>query len=486
MEIGMAFFSATLLGVHPLPVEIEIDLSPGLPFFQIVGLPDAILRESKTRVKSAILQGGFSFPYDDRIVMNLAPSKVKKEGSGFELGLAARILASDKQIPMPERGNVLFLGELALDGAVKAVPEIEALSFAAHERFNQGRQIDFVVVPKNSLRDFSHLNQKVIAISHLQDLKGVDWWQGNQEESAPSQPSAVDVQEGVFDRLQFTPFWAKHFVIAATGNHHYFLCGPPGCGKTFFAEGLHLLLTDLLRNNQDVERKLLNAVFNREEFQIPWASPHHSASVPGLVGGGNPPRPGALTQAHGGVLFLDELLEFSPSSLDSLREPLEKGTIEIYRAGNHLKFPARFQLIAATNPCRCGHWKNPLRACLCPPRARLAYQGRMSGPFFDRFDVRIFCTPPLGNEASVSGGAIKKQIREALKIRASEDKVWSPLSLKQLHDGATRHRLNYRAQEKVKRLATTLCFAAGTSKITPQFIEEACEFQVFRGLEGPC
>jgi magnesium chelatase family protein len=478
----MAFFSATLIGVHPIPVEIEIDLSPGLPFFQIVGLPDAILRESKTRVKSAILQSGFEFPYEERVVLNLAPSKIKKEGSGFELGLALRILASSNQIPTPEI-SVLFLGELALDGSVKSVPEIEALSFAALEPFCVGRNISLIVVPADCVERLSHINIPVLGAKHLKDFIGTLWWEKAQ---SPQGTKAVDEGSSLsFSNLEFTEFWAKHLVMAAVGKHHYFLCGPPGCGKTFFAEALQTLMATVQRE-VSTEMRLMNSIFSRPQYHYPWAAPHHSASTPGILGGGSPIRPGAITRAHGGILFLDELLEFSPQTLDSLREPLEKGEIEIFRAGHHVVLPSRFQLIAATNPCRCGFWNSNFRPCRCPKGSRLNYQSRLSGPFFDRFDLKLVCQAPEGIEKLVKGSTIEREAKKFLKLKETLKPQWGSGAQKTLHDAQLKKHLNYRFLEKTKRLASTLALLTESPEIEGRHVLEAIDLQEFKGLESVC
>jgi len=479
-SFAMAFFASTLLGVHPIPVEIEIDLSSGLPFFQIVGLPDAILRESKTRVKSAILQAGYEFPYDQRVVLNLAPSKVKKEGSGFELGLAARILASSGQIPAPDF-NVLFLGELALDGGIRSIPEIEALSFAAAHSFSKGIKFDLIVANVDNLQGISHLGIPLLGVKHLNDFKGERWWDkavAPLKEVKPNKP--IDGPQ--FKDLKFTEFWAKHLVIAAFGGHHYFLCGPPGCGKTFFAESLKLLLNSL-EEKPSIERRLLNAVFQRGSNDFPWAAPHHSASMHGILGGGNPPRAGAITRAHGGILFLDELLEFTPACLDSLREPVEKGAVEIFRAGNYTVFPSRFQIVGATNPCRCGYWKSRYKECTCQPTHRKNYQARLSGPFFDRFDVKLHCRRAERGEKTIEGSEILSQLKDLKKERLLVP-TWSKAALLKFEERATKRHFNFRTIEKTKRLAVTLAQIEGLSAVGIRNVAEACELQSFKDLES--
>lgn len=480
----MAFFASTLLGVQPIPVEIEIDLSGGLPFFQIVGLPDAVLKESKTRVKSAIIQAGFEFPYDSRIVMNLAPSKVRKEGSGFELGLAARVLASSHQIPQPDF-SVMFLGELALDGSVRPIPEIEALIYSCHSLGD----CKALVVPAESVASVrTAVNYPVIGIRHLKDLARPLWWQPRDEGTFPPDDGSYPLgqAEREASKLWFSPFWARHLLIAALGEHHYLLCGPPGSGKSYFADSLRLF-SQFRREPDNTELQILDSLFKRPAGELPWAAPHHSVSTAGLLGGGGVPRPGAVTRAHGGILFLDELLEFSGSVLDSLREPVEKGSVEIYRAGQGVVFPSRVQLVAATNPCRCGNWRNMLKPCHCSKPQRQIYQRRMSGPFFDRFDVRIFCPPPLGREPLISGRTIVQKIKEARAFRVqSGPALWSSPVTAHLEKELSRKLGNRRRVEKVRVLAETLAGLDCTNQVRLQDLQEAERYQYLPELEGRC
>jgi magnesium chelatase family protein len=482
----MAFFSSTLVGVNPIPVEIEIDLSDGLPYFQIVGLPDAILKESKTRVKSSIIQSGFDFPYDRRIVLNLAPSKVRKEGSGFELGLAARVLASSGQIPMPPF-PVLFLGELALDGTVRLIPEIEALIYSVAQISGCGA----LIVPEQAVSSVKNaVTCKVVGIRHLKDLAAGGWWEVPAlDESGEGRKLISLPGEGLpaeTDSLWFTEFWAKHLQIAAVGRHHYLLCGPPGSGKSYFAESLRLF-SKHRRIEVAGELKILDALFKRTPGDLPWAAPHHSVTAAGLLGGGSSPRPGAVTRAHGGILFLDELLEFSGAVLDSLREPVEKGFVEIYRAGQGVEFPSRVQMVAATNPCRCGQWKNNWRPCRCTASQRQMYQRRMSGPFFDRFDVRLFCPSSQGNENLISGRQISKQIRLAaeFKKRAGAP-LWSSVARNYLEQDLARKFINRRRIEKVRAVAETLAVLEHSATVNADHVREAAGLQTLDEIESAC
>lgn len=466
----MSVFSATILGVQPIPIEVEIDISAGLPFFQIVGLPDAILKESKVRVKSAILQSRYQFPFDGRLVLNLAPSKVKKEGSACELALAAKILAQTGQIKMPSL-SMMFLGELALNGCIRSVPELSALAYAAVKL-----DLQLLVVPQHEAERLAQsLPVAVVGIQSLEQFREENWWQTHLVKGGPKITESNSEGESAFVDLKFSKKWARHLKLAAVGRHHYFVCGPPGCGKTFFAESLRSLFLALGSQERDFDQMVLDALFLRQADELPWAAPHHSASVAGLLGGGTPVRPGAVTRAHGGILFLDELLEFSPSVLDSLREPIEKHQVEVFRAGQYLTFPSRFQIVAAANPCRCGNWKHSYKPCYCSAAQRSLYQSRMSGPFFDRFDVKLFCESQLWTDKLDEKGAdILREIRVALKRRPHIN-----LSREAENHLLSQSLSSFRAKKKVIEVAKTISAVDRKATIDRQALEEACQFQDF-------
>jgi magnesium chelatase family protein len=459
----MKIYSATLFGVTPLLVEVEIDLSGGLPFFQIVGLPDVILRESKTRVKSAIIQAGYDFPYDSRLVLNLSPSKIRKEGSAFELALAVRILVSSEQIK-PYAEPLIFLGELALDGTVRSIQEVEALAFAADDLTGFSERA-IIFVP---LLDASKLKQRsnhlVIGLNHISELKGsglttlIQNAQASELKKSPTKKSHIrknscDFNEALsrLSEIKLSKFWARHLEIAVVGRHSYLLCGPPGAGKTFFSETLSSFYKALRLSQNENSKNALDAIFNRSEGELPWAAPHHSVTSAGLLGGGLIPQPGALTRAHGGVLFLDELLEFSPHVLDALREPLEKKQVEIFRSGGAIKFPSDVQLIAATNPCRCGYWQHPWISCTCMPTHREQYQSKISGPFFDRFEVRVFSQPAMVDEETITALEVFEKIKRLLKT------PFALISDDDFHFKTLARKLgSRRLMENMKRVAQTL------------------------------
>ncbi len=476
-------YSATLHGVEPVLVEIEIDLSPGLPFFQIVGLPDEVLRESKTRVKSAIQQAGFDFPYESRLVLNLAPSKLKKEGSAFELALAAKILHASSQIPMPEK-NVLILGELALDGSVRSVSEMTALSLSAELE----SRIDLLVIPvAEAAKNVYRFKKPVVAIAHIKDLKIDGWWEKafvpeEKEHSRFSfKKSKAEMSESPFDfsNCEVSEFWAEHLKIAAVGQHHYLLSGSPGCGKTFFAEAVKEL-RQTLEVKQEIKTEILHSFFDRQSGEIPWSAPHHSATLAGMIGGGVPPRPGAVTRAHRGILFLDELLEFSPSTLDGLREPLEKGFVDVARAGQMLRFPSNFQLIAATNPCRCGFWNHSTKGCTCSQVSRQRYRMKLSGPLLDRFDLTLPCPSPLGSEKKVSGKEILRICKEAEKFKtvaSSKTEPFSERALDFMNYHLGKKIRSHRQHQKLRRLSLTLMQLEQERNVSEKHVERAMGMQ---------
>ncbi|MBK9294844.1 MAG: ATP-binding protein [Oligoflexia bacterium] len=470
----MKVYSATLSGVKPTTVEVEIDLSSGLPFFQIVGLPDEVLKESKTRVKSAILQSGFDFPYDRRLVLNLAPSQLKKEGSAFELALSAKIIFESHQGQIPPCECILMLGELGLNGSVKLVEELQTLLYSV---FLNEVKPDLIVVPKFKDFEFSKLLPcPVVCIESLQDFNTPLWWEKTLNDLS-LKTNEIKTEDTILN-FKVSHSWMEHFKIAAISNHHYFLCGPPGCGKTFFAETLKFLKQEMNCNLKCDQVEVLNLYFNRSHGSFPWASPHHTTTDIGLIGGGNPPRPGAITKAHGGILFLDEFLEFSPKVLDSLREPLEKGSIEIARAGRNAVFPSKFQLIAATNPCKCGFWKHTNERCRCSEINRKKYQQKLSGPLMDRFDVKLFCKPMRGDEPKVSIKKLILEIKQILEFKNNHKNlnfnfdIESYLKESQLS--------SIRQYYKIKSLSQTIAHTCLSEVINLEHVEKAQKYQSIR------
>ena len=407
--------AAVLRGVEAIPVEVEVAVTPGMPGFNIVGMADAAVQESRERVKAALKASGFTMP-GDRVLVNLAPSSLKKGGSGFDLPIAAGILVATGQIDRSLAGDSLFVGELSLDGTVRSVAGLLAYAFCA-------RDYGFALVCSCDAEGFAPvdgLRQRGLrSIAHLRG-----------PEFEPIEVAAFD--EGLSDLdygdISGNEMAKRAMQVAAAGSHGLLMMGPPGSGKTMLASRMSTILPPF-DDDEMLRSALIHSVAGEDIAPLlagrrPFRAPHHSATGPGLIGGGSPIRPGEISLAHLGILFLDEISEFRPSVLQQLRQPLESGWVTITRADGNVVFPSRFMLIAASNPCPCGYFGDPERDCTCSEKQVRDYQNRIGGPLIDRIDLHIdVMRVPPKDILSSGAGTTSAQLREGV-MKGREYASW--------------------------------------------------------------
>lgn len=484
------------LGLEAPEVSVEVCLSNGLPGLAIVGLAETTVKESRERVRAAIGQCGFEFP-GRKIVVNLAPADLPKHGGRYDLAIAVGVLAASGQVPAARLARIELLGELGFSGILRPVPGLLPSLLGTRR---SGRS---VVVPAGSAGEAGLLRSADILLAeHL--LPVLRFLQGEGELPVPAAPAAgrepppEDLQE-----IRGQERAKRALEIAAAGGHNLLLVGPPGTGKSMLARRLPGLLPPMTEE-EAAESAALNSLAGNPPAagwaRRPFRSPHHTATTTALVGGGSWPRPGEISLAHQGVLFLDELPEFARATLEALREPLETGRITVARAARTLEFPARFQLVAAMNPCPCGHHGDPVLPCRCSPEQVRRYQERLSGPLLDRIDLRL----PVNrdeirlDEAGTRGeasavvamrvaAARHRQLARAgttnATLAASGIRNWCrPRGRGQqlLERAAARLQLSHRACHGVLRVARTIADLAGVDDIAEGHVAEAL------GLRAAC
>ena len=485
-------FTRGLLGLHAPLIEVEVHVSQGLPSLTIVGLAEAAVRESKDRVRSAIINSGFQFP-TKRLTINLAPADLPKDGSRLDLPIALGILIASGQIPENATDNLEFIGELALDGQLRSVTGILSIAIACQQSGHQ------LILPKQNAQEASQLPQfEVFAAQHLKDVCEHLSKQQPIPQYQVQMPIAVDQYQCDLADVKGQLRPRRALEIAAAGGHSLLFKGPPGTGKTLLASRLASILPPInMQENLEVARIYSVANTVHTFGQRPFRAPHHTASAIALVGGGSHPKPGEITLAHLGVLFLDELPEFDRKVLEVLRQPLESKEIVISRASRQMTFPANFQLIAAMNPCPCGYAFNQDVRCQCSADAIKRYQNRISGPLLDRIDLHLDVPPlqatelqdttPVENSQTVRERVIQAYQRQiqrqnclnhALSPKQLEQYVvLDPQALKIIEMAQQRLNLSARAYHRVLRVARSIADLSEHSEIQTQHLTEALSYR---------
>jgi magnesium chelatase family protein len=506
--------SRALLGLEARPVQVEVHLANGLPSFTLVGLAETEVKEARERVRSAIQNTGLDFPANKRITVNLAPADLPKDSGRFDLPIALGILAASGQVDARKLEGYEFAGELSLGGDLRPVRGALAMSLALTRPSRLHRpdgpvteKLPKLVLPEASAQEAALVpGAEIFRAHHLLDvvrqflpgdavIEDLDGWAQVKPVALPTQsayPDLADVKGQAAAR--------RALEIAAAGGHSVLMMGSPGSGKSMLAQRFAGLLPAMTTEEalESAAVASLGGRFSMDKWaQRPTCAPHHTASAVALVGGGSPPRPGEISLAHRGVLFLDELPEFPRAALEALREPLESGSITISRAAQRAEFPARFQLIAAMNPCPCGYLGSSLRACRCSPEQVSRYQGKLSGPLLDRIDLHVEVgamaadelvnTPPGESTDAIRARVVIARERaiarqgttnQALEGQAIDTQCrLDDGAVKFLNTAAARLGWSGRSIHRCLKVARTIADLAGAQEVAVAHVAEAVQYR---------
>lgn len=490
------------MGLECLPVEVEVDISKGQTAFSVVGLPDASINEARSRIHSAIKNSGYDYPFNFRILINLAPASARKEGTSFDLAMAAGMIMASSE-SRANLSNAVLTGELSLDGALRHVNGILPLTLFAKNRGLKKIFLPAVDAPEAGLVD----GLEIYPVKNLRQLlEHIDGKTLIAPYARSDNPDNYRAPEYELDMalIKGQEFAKRALEIAASGAHNILMSGPPGSGKTLLARTLPSVLPRLTSGEVLEVTKiysvagLLQSSFITER---PFRSPHHTASGVALVGGGRYPRPGEISLSHRGVLFLDEFPEFSHSVLENLRQPLEDGTVTVSRAEGSVTYPARFILVASQNPCPCGFYSDPERQCTCGSAQILRYRKKISGPLLDRIDLhvevpRVKFDKLASDELAESSEKIRQRVEETrarqnqrfrgLPVAANSDMRGVEIrqfcklddsSIDLLRAAMTQMRLSARAYNRVLKLSRTIADLAKSDDIKLEHVAEALQYR---------